>query len=171
MKTVTVEFDSERGRLKVRGRLYAGSKVALAIPEEAGANAELALYHFDLRLTEDPPPGMRVKLFPPAGLKCVAKSTKENGETVLDLNTVEIRDIFSDPDRRPGARIPFAAYLWDGSVPAVLASGFLTVDWSPVYFTPEGTAVSGGCKCGLTYRAGEETLVITSGRAPGGGND
>ncbi len=170
MKTVKVEFDSERGRLRVRGRLFAGSKSAIQFPEGSGSGVRLGLYHFDFRVFEDPPVGVRTSVFPPPGLKCVAMTEREGGVVVLDLNTKEILDIFSDGSRRPGSRVPLAAYVWDSDVPEVLASGFTTVDWSPVYFSADGTELEGGsgCNCKLDYCPEEEALVVTMGVVPVG---
>ena len=143
MKTVEVRVDRERGRLRVKGTLFAGSSVAVSFSQFGSDTAQLGLYVFDRRVYEEPQVAPRVRVFPPPGLKCVALSARaEDGTMTLDLNTQEILDLFSDGRRLPGELVPVAVYLWDGQVPEVVGSGTAGIEWSPVYFTPAGRPVT-----------------------------
>ena len=97
MKTIEVRVDAVKGRLTVKGSLFAGSKVSVYFSQYAGENAELGLYVFDRRIYGEQAGELRTRLFPPPGLKCVALSERlEDGTLVLDLNTQEVLDVFSE---------------------------------------------------------------------------
>lgn len=142
MKTVEVRIDALKGRLKARGALFAGSKVEVSLSQYESDAAELGLYVFDRRVYEEPGIAPRVRVFPPPGLKCVAMSERtEDGRLVLNLNTQEILDLFSDGKRKPGCAVSVMAYLWDRETPEVVADGCTMIEWSPVYFRPDHTPV------------------------------
>ena len=143
MKEVEVRVDRDKGRLSVKGTLFAGSSVAVSFSQYASGTARLGLYVFDRRVYEEPGIAPRVRVFPPPGLKCVAMSERsEDGALVLDLNTQEVLDLFSDGNRKPGEIVSTMAYLWDNEVPEVVGMGMAGIEWSPVYFTPTKTPVT-----------------------------
>ena len=142
MKTVEIRVDSLKGRLKAKGTLYAGSKVQVSFSPEAGDTAQLGLFVFDRRQYEQPRIEPRISVFPPPGLKCIAVTEREGDALVLDLNVQELLDLFADGKRKPGSKVLTYLYLWDVGTPEVVAMGETTVEWSPVYFTPQHTPVS-----------------------------
>ena len=143
MKAVEVRVDVLKGRLSVKGSLFAGSKVEICFSGYAGETAELGLYVFDRGVYEFRAGELRTRMFPPPGLKCVALSERtEDGKIVLDLNTQEVLDVFSEGRRKPGQIVQAMAYLWDRETPEVLGMGMSGIEWSPVYFTPTHTPVT-----------------------------
>lgn len=143
MKTIEVNADIRRGRLAVKGVLFAGSKVEVCFSGYTGETAELGLYVFDRGVYEYRAGELRTRMFPPPGLKCVALSERaEDGTVTLDLNTQEILDVFSEGRRKPGQIVQAMAYLWDRETPEVLGMGMTGIEWSPVYFTPTHTPVT-----------------------------
>jgi len=142
VKTWEVRIDALRGRLTAKGALFAGSKVAVSFSPSAGDAAQIGLYVYDERVYEDPQVAPRVRVFPPPGLKCVAMTSKVGTQIVLDLNTQEVLDLFSDGKKKPGERVSVMTYLWNGTVPEVVGMGMAAIEWSPVYFKPTGTAVT-----------------------------
>ena len=143
MKTIEVRVDVERGRLKAKGALFAGSKTQVSFSNYESETCELCLYSYDERVYEDPKVAPRVRVFPPPGLKLVAASERDDdGVLALDLNTQEVLDLFSTGKRRPGEAVALMAYLWDSSTPEVIAMGVFTLGWSPVYFTATHTPVT-----------------------------
>ena len=142
MRTLEIRVDSRKGRLQVKGTPFAGSKVEVSFSHYASDTAQIGLYVFDRRVYEEPNVAPRVRVFPPPGLKCVAMSEREGGTLVLDLNTQEILDQFSDGKRQPGSVVSAMVYLWDPATPEVVATGLVNVEWSPVYFTPDHTPVT-----------------------------
>ena len=143
MKTVEVRVDVLKGRLTVKGSLFAGSKVEVCFSGYTGETAELGLYVFDRGVYEFRAGELRTRMFPPPGLKCVALSERtEDGKLVLDLNTQEVLDVFSEGRRKPGCIVQAMAYLWDRETPEVVGMGMSGIEWSPVYFTPTHTPVT-----------------------------
>ena len=143
MKTIAVSVDAIRGRLTVKGSLFAGSKVEVCFAHYTGTTAQLGLYVFDRRVYEYQAGEIRTRMFPPPGLKCFAVTERQDdGTLVLNLNTQEVLDVFSDGRRKPGEIVRVMAYLWDGEVPEVIGMGMSGIEWSPVYFTPEQTPVT-----------------------------
>ena len=143
MKTIEVNADIPRGRLAVKGSLFAGSKVEVCFSGYTGETAELGLYVFDRGVYEFRAGELRTRMFPPPGLKCVALSERaEDGTVTLDLNTQEVLDVFSEGRRKPGQIVQAMAYLWDRETPEVLGMGMTGIEWSPVYFTPTHTPVT-----------------------------
>ena len=143
MKAVEVRVDVQKGRLSVKGTLFAGSVVSVLFSQYAGENAELGLYVFDRRVYEYQAGELRTRLFPPPGLTCVAVSERDgDGNLVLNLNTQEVLDVFSEGRRRPGEKVPVMAYVWDRETPEVVGMGMTGIEWSPVYFRPDSTPVT-----------------------------
>ena len=143
MKPIEVRVDVLKGRLTVKGTLFAGSKVEVLFSNYTGGTAELGLYVFDRRVYGEQAGELRTRLFPPPGLKCVALSERlDDGTLVLDLNTQEVLDVFSEARRRPGEIVQAMAYVWDHETPEVVGMGLTGIEWSPVYFTPTHTPVT-----------------------------
>ena len=142
MKTVEVKVDAAKGRLRVKGTLFAGSKVKLQLCGYASETCQVGLYVFDRHVFERSQQCPPVRLFPPPGFVCVALTAREEGELVLNLNTQEIADRFCDSRRTPGAMEFCSVYLWDSATPELAATGQTTIQWSPVYFRPDGSPVT-----------------------------
>ena len=162
MKTIGIRVDVERGRLKVKGALFAGSKVAIALTGYSSETCQLGLYVFDRRVFERSQQIPARRVFPPPGFVCIALSTREGGQMVLNLNTQEVADRFSSGRRAPGAMEFCNLYLWDQATPELTASGQATVEWSPVYFKPDGSPVTmrgdPGPR-GLPGRDGQDAII------------
>lgn len=141
MKTVEIRVDVEKGRLRVKGTLFAGSKVALRLSGYESETCQVGLYVFDRRVFERSQANPPMRVFPPPGFVCVALSYREEGQLVLNLNTQEVADRFSGGRRAPGAMEFSNVYLWDSATPELTATGQTPIQWSPVYFKPEGSPV------------------------------
>ena len=143
MKTVEVQVDVLKGRLAVKGSLFAGSKVEICFSHYSCETAELGLYVFDRGVYEYSAGEARTRVFPPPGLKCVALSERaEDGTVTLNLNTQEVLDVFSEGRRRPGCVVQAMAYLWSRETPEVVGMGMTGIQWTPVYFKPDGSPVA-----------------------------
>ena len=137
---ISVAIDPTKGKLKVSGTLYAGSRVGVTLSGYASETAELGFFRYDARVFEEAPEP-RIRVFPPEGFNVLARTEKDGSTLVLDLNTQEVLDAFSAVRTIPGATIETRVYLFDRSVPEVIAEGVTTIRWSPVYFKPDKTPV------------------------------
>ena len=133
---ISVTVDPTKGKLKVSGTLYAGSRVGVTLSGYASETAELGFFRYDARVFEEAPEP-RIRVFPPEGFNVLARTEKDGSTLVLDLNTQEVLDAFSTMRTIPGATIEPRVYLFDRSVPEVIAEGVTTIRWSPVSFKPD----------------------------------
>lgn len=106
-KKITIEVNSERGELRMKGTLFVGGTAEVEFSGYAGRNPTLILFRRDRANRQLVPVAM------------TSQGQSEQGETVytLNLNTMEARAAFgpagSAPDT-PGAKVPLEAYVIDG---------------------------------------------------------
>ena len=142
MKVVTVQVNPLTGRMSFRGVLFTGTKHLLAVAGSVPDTAVLALYVFSREPAANPPPAPRRAVFPPEGFRCVATSEHTPLGHVLDLSTEEVKALFEGGAKLPGERHGALAYLFDPASQETLAAGRTAIEWSPVYFRPDGTPVT-----------------------------
>ena len=150
MTKLEIKVDEARSRIRTKGRLFAGSAVLISVVGYESATVQVGFFAWDKRIHDWPEEGVRLRVFPPPGLKLVALSERtQDGRLWIDLNTQNILGLFQDGESGPGSEAELYVYLWDArnapgnadEKPQVIGRSAATIEWSPVFFTPEKVPV------------------------------